>query len=95
MSLQKAVVICQKCYASVKGYAEEHRWYYAYEYRVPAMTALEDEAKAMNPLMEFKNKRPEELVKACLNACMLCDFKSPKIIGLIEVARRDPDKETQ
>ena len=93
MSIQKACINCQYCYNRIE-HQGDHQHYYAYEYRIPAMTALEEAGRAMTPLLNIPNKKPEQVIEECLTACMQCDFKSPKIADLI--AREiNPDREQQ
>ena len=94
MSLQKAYVICKRCYDKLRSTEERYAWQ-AYEHQVQAMTALEEAGRAMTPLMDVPNKNIDGLVKNCLDACMNCDFKSSKIVELIDAAKKDPDRETQ
>ena len=99
MSLQKSYVCCKNCSCilayRVKGAHPLDLMGYIYAARKDAMTALEEAGRAMTPLMDVPNKNIDGLVKTCLDACMRCDFKSPKIAEIIDKALKDPDKETQ
>ena len=93
MSFQRAYICCTECYRSYsKGYTLK------FEARESAMQALEEAAKIMNPLMEFPNKKIEDLAKECLDTCFSCKGyppDRPKITDLIDAAKKDPDKESK